>query len=231
MASTQPALAQDAGAQPAGGGLAGVGVVARYPADALLYQEGDEARACYRVLSGTVRLYRLLADGRRHIAAFAGPGTFFAWDDEARYGLAAETVTETVVVRYPRARLDALVAARPEMAARLLALARKGLEAARTHALLLGRKTAVERLASFLVDQAEGRAPNADGTIVVALPMNRADIADHLGLTVETVSRCFSRLCRERLVALDGQRHCRLLRADRLLALAEGAAECCDRAA
>jgi CRP-like cAMP-binding protein len=210
----------------AGEGLAAVGVTARHRPDALLFQEGDEAETCYRVLSGTIRLYRLLQDGRRHIVAFAGPGAFFAWDDEARHGFAAETVTEAVVVRYPRARLDALVAAQPHMAGRLLALARRELGSARAHGLMLGRKTATERLATFLIglaaDGPADGAADATGAILLALPMTRADIADHLGLTVETVSRCFSQLRRDGLLTLEDQRRCRLLRPAELGAIAEG---------
>jgi CRP/FNR family transcriptional regulator, anaerobic regulatory protein len=200
----------------------------RHRPDSLLFQEGDEAETCYRVLSGTVRLYRLLQDGRRHIVGFAVAGRFFAWDDEDRYSFAAETVSEVVIVRYPRAQLDALVVAQPELAWRLLALARKELGAARAHALMLGRKTATERLATFLLGLAAEEPRDGTGASHIELPMGRADIADHLGLTTETVSRCLSHLRRDDLLTFDGQRRCRLVRPAALRALAEGGPTVCQ---
>jgi CRP-like cAMP-binding protein len=150
---------------------------------------GDPADSYYKVLSGAVRGCRLMADGRRHITDFFLPGDFIGLDAEGGYSFVAEAVTGTTVVRYPRAKVDALTASNPQIAKCLVDIMRADLAAARERIALLGHRTAMERIASFLLHVAE-----RCGDDQIRLPMTRSDIGDYLGLTIETVSRALSQL-------------------------------------
>jgi CRP/FNR family transcriptional regulator len=165
-------------------------------------REGDAATHCFRVVSGTVRLLKLTDDGRRQIAAFLGEGDLFGWNDGSAHRHTAEAVTHVVVARFERAKVEDAMTAYPALARRLLGAMAAQLAAAQEHLLLLGRKTAGERIASFfgaLAARAKART-GADG--IVMLPMTRIDIADYLGLTVETVSRMITWLKTERVITL-----------------------------
>lgn len=164
-----------------------------------LYAAGDDAGFCYRVVSGSIRAVGLDEDGRRQIAEFLLPGDPLGFDSLGTHHLSAEAVTDAVVVRYPRRAVDALSERHGALARRLHALALRGLRRAHERMFLLGRKTAGERVAAFLLEMA-ARAPGR-GAGAVELPMTRADIADHLGLTTETVSRNMTQLCREGTIA------------------------------
>ncbi|KMO18837.1 helix-turn-helix domain-containing protein [Methylobacterium indicum] len=174
----------------------------RVEADEEIYAEGDRPLHFYKVVSGAVRTYRLLSDGRRQIDGFHLPGDIFGLEagDERRTG--AEAVVDTVLTAHRRSDRAALTGDAGALACEVVAAMLRALARAQDHMLLLGRKTARERVASFLLGLAE-RA-GADG--VLALPMSRADIADHLGLTVESVSRTFTQLERDGLIALPAHR-------------------------
>jgi CRP-like cAMP-binding protein len=166
--------------------------------DGTVFTEGDSARYFFRVISGAVRSCQLLADGRRHISEFFLPGDFIALDTDGVYRFTAEAITETTLRRYPRSVIDQSLA--PRFHRQLLALLSRQLVAAQQQMLLLGRKTATERVASFLLTMA-ARSKDAEH---MSLPMTRNDIADHLGLTTETVSRAFSQLKMQGVIGLDG---------------------------
>ena len=159
--------------------------------DQMLFSEGDVATSIHRVVDGTVRVYKLLPDGRRQIVGFMQAGDLMGLTAGACHLYSAEAVTTCTLQRIPRNRIDALMDAQPSVARRLHQLTAAELIAAQDHMLLLGRKTAVERVASFLLVLA-GRS--RCGGKKVKVPMSRTDIADHLGLTTETVSRAFSKL-------------------------------------
>ena len=163
-----------------------------------IYAAGDPADHCYRVVSGSVRTVGLDEDGRRHIAEFLLPGDLFGFDALGAHHLSAEAVTDVVVLRYPRRIVEAMADRHGALGRRLRDLALQSLRRAHEKMFLLGRKTAGERLAAFLLEMAA--PPPADRGGVV-LPMTRADIADHLGLTIETVSRNMARLCRDGTIA------------------------------
>ncbi|MBN8910112.1 MAG: helix-turn-helix domain-containing protein [Rhodospirillales bacterium] len=167
----------------------------RFGRDHEIHAEGDAAEFCYRVVSGCVRTVRLLEDGRRQVGEFLLAGEVFGLDELDTHSFAAETVTETVLRRYPRRMVEALAESRPALARRLRQLALEHLRATQERTLLLGRKTATERLASFVLEF-DRRMP-ASGRGLLDLPMSRTDIADHLGLTVETVCRVLAALKRE----------------------------------
>ncbi|HEX5077907.1 MAG TPA: helix-turn-helix domain-containing protein [Geminicoccaceae bacterium] len=182
--------------------------------------EGDPARHCFRIAAGTVRLYKVIADGRRLVTDFPGAGQCFGLTAPERHGCSAEAVSSTTLIRYPRRAVETAARTNPELAQALFRLACAELEQARRHMLLLGRKSADERIASFLL----GLAERADRPLrnVVHLPMSRQDIADHLGLTIETVSRAMTRFRRMGLIAPIGRQDVVLRRTARLRALVDG---------
>ncbi|MBU0724778.1 MAG: helix-turn-helix domain-containing protein [Alphaproteobacteria bacterium] len=191
-----------------------------YAAKTDFVSEGEPATYLFNVTSGTVKLYRLLADGRRQIVGFLSAGDFIGIAVDDCYLYSAETVTPVTVCRFPRVRFKALLENYPALEKRLFLMARHELVAAQDQILLLGRKTAKERIASFLMTVK--RHGTGTGDPVLVLPMSRSDIADYLGLTIETVSRTFTQFRQEGLIRLDGVSNVVLLQPDALAELAEG---------
>lgn len=182
-----------------------------------LFAEGDASTFFFRVVSGTVRTVKLLADGRRQIDAFHVAGDMLGLDQGARYRLTAEAVEPATVIAYRRSDFASLMRRDPAVTEALMAATLANLDRAHEHMVLLGRKTATERMASFLLDLAS-RLSCADR---ICLPMQRYDIADHLGLTIETVSRTLSQMVQAKLIRLaDGGRTIVLLDKDALQLLA-----------
>jgi CRP/FNR family nitrogen fixation transcriptional regulator len=153
------------------------------------------------VVSGAVRTYRVLNDGRRQIGAFLLPGDMFGLEAGASHGTSAEAIADSVVLVIKRSAVVALAERDPEVARQMWTLTAQELGRAQNHMLLLIRN-AQERIAAFLLEMA-ARAPGADS---VELPMSRQDIADYLGLTIETVSRTLTQLEAEAAIALPTSR-------------------------
>ncbi|MDA8253014.1 MAG: helix-turn-helix domain-containing protein [Rhodospirillales bacterium] len=177
------------------------------PAGRCFIEEGDSAEHFFNVTGGTAKLFKLLPDGRRQITGFAGVGHFLGLAVSATYAFGAEAVEPMRICRFARPRLRALLEDFPALEHRLLKVASNELVVAQEQMLLLGRKTARERLASFLVARAEAQALlpafcayGGGHASIVWLPMTRIDIADYLGLTIETVSRTFTRLRADKLI-------------------------------
>jgi CRP/FNR family nitrogen fixation transcriptional regulator len=179
-----------------------------YGADGEVFAEGDRAAFFYEVVSGSVRTYKLLADGRRQIDAFHLPGDIFGVEAGGDHRFSAEAVTDTKLVVHRRER-GALAGNDGDLARKVVAAMMRSLERAQDHMMLLGRKSAKERIATFLLGLAE-RLAEQGGPL--DLPMPRADIADHLGLTVESVSRAVTQLEREGLIELPPNRRTVVLR-------------------
>jgi CRP/FNR family nitrogen fixation transcriptional regulator len=155
-----------------------------------IYGEKEPADYVYQVKTGAARSYKLLSDGRRQIGAFHLVGDIFGFENSSEHRFTAEAIVDTTVRLIKRRSLE-LVAESDAMVARnLLSMTTNNLQHAEDHMLLLGRKTSLERVAAFLIEM--DRRLTATG--VLALPMCRRDIADYLGLTLETVSRALSRL-------------------------------------
>ncbi len=168
----------------------------------VLVREGEPRAAVYTVTAGALRMVRLLADGRRHVAGFRMPGDFIGLSGSPHHRHDIEAVTDSALCRVRVEDMAALRAQHPDLDRRLLQLAMQELDHVREDAFGLSRLNPVERLAAFLLALADKRRRwNADPRVVV-LPMGRTDIADHLGLTVETVSRSFTRLRRDGTIAL-----------------------------
>ena len=166
--------------------------------DEEIYAEGDPSDGWYQVVSGTVRISKLLADGRRHIAEFCFGGDCFGLDNASERVFSAEAVGEVIVMRYPRRATERVIDDNPQLARRLCKMTLGDLAHAQTHMLLLGRMTAPERVASFLLEMSERR----DARRALDLPMSRTDIADYLGLTIETVCRVLSSFKRAGAIAI-----------------------------
>jgi CRP/FNR family transcriptional regulator, anaerobic regulatory protein len=192
------------------------------PAGRTLFQEGDEADYVYNIVDGALRLYKLMPDGRRQITGFLFESDFVGIALKARYAYSAETIIDTIVCRFPRLKLEALFTEFPALEKRLLETAGNELIAAQDQMLLLGRKTAAERVATFLLhlrDRADGRGVKADR---IELPMTRTDMGDYLGLTVETVSRTFTKLRQKGMIATPTPHEVDILDLDGLREIAEG---------
>lgn len=177
------------------------------PAHSLLFHEGDEAAHVYTVTSGQMSLSVSMPDGRRQITDFVGPGDFIGLgldDGERLHDLTAETLTEVHVCRFPREGFARAMEQTPQLGRHVLGFASRRIAAAREQLLLLGRKSAVERVASFLLQAARRNEARGAPASPLSLAMTRGEIADYLGLTLETVSRGFSRLRQLGAIRLDG---------------------------
>jgi CRP-like cAMP-binding protein len=200
--------------------LQAIGTVAQFARNATIYGEGDDAGYCYRVVGGTVRLCKLMSDGRRQIADFLASGDFFGFEWLKTHSLTAEALTDVVVVRYARSRLDRLGEELGDVQRSLIGVLSRDLWSTQNHLSMLGRQTAKERVVSFFLGLAErGGAGNGD---VLDVPMGRQDIADYLGLTIETVCRAISGLKRGRLIGVPNRTQIVILDIDKLKEIAEG---------
>ncbi|MBR0693345.1 helix-turn-helix domain-containing protein [Bradyrhizobium lablabi] len=155
-----------------------------------IYGEKEPAEYVYQVISGAVRSYKLLSDGRRQIGAFHLVGDIFGLENDDIHRFTAEAIVDTTVRLFRRLSLERVAHSDPALARHLLTMTTNNLQHAEDHMLLLGRKTALERVAAFLLEMDR----RLTGVGLVALPMCRRDIADYLGLTLETVSRALSKL-------------------------------------
>ncbi len=155
-----------------------------------IYGEKEPADYVYQVKAGAVRSYKLLSDGRRQIGAFHLAGDIFGLENGGEHRFTAEAIVDTMVRLIKRRSLEMVAESDAMVARNLLSMTTSNLQHAEDHMLLLGRKTSLERVAAFLIEM--DKRLTAAG--IMALPMSRRDIADYLGLTLETVSRALSRL-------------------------------------
>ena len=166
-----------------------MGATMAYPRDTEIFGENEPADYLYKVLSGTVRTYKILSDGRRQVGGFYLPGDIFGLEFADEHTLSAEAVSDTKVLVVKRSALSALAGRDPSVAQQLFALTGRELHRVQDRTLLL-IKNARERVASFLLEMADRASKNN----TIELPMSRQDIADYLGLTIETVSRTLTSL-------------------------------------
>lgn len=192
-----------------------VGVTRPYTQGQEIYGEGARADHVYGIISGAVRTYRVLADGRRQIFSFGLPGDVFGFDTGPERGMSVEALGDSMLVVTRRATLvDGGDAA---LSHSLWRLAADDLRRSQDHVLTLGRRTARERVAHFL----NTLAARLGGGPFLDLPMSRQDIADYLGLTIETVSRTLTQFQIDGLIRLDGCRRVALCRPRALIAFCD----------
>jgi CRP/FNR family transcriptional regulator, nitrogen fixation regulation protein len=176
-----------------------------------IYGEKEPADYVYQVRTGAARSYKLLSDGRRQIGAFHLVGDIFGLENNSEHRFTAEAIVDTTVRLIKRRSLELVAESDAIVARNLLSMTTNNLQHAEDHMLLLGRKTSLERVAAFLIEM--DRRLAAAG--VLALPMCRRDIADYLGLTLETVSRALSRLYKLGILGFIGNNQRQIVLLDR----------------
>ena len=174
----------------------------RFERNEEIFGEGEKSEFAYKVISGTARTFRILNDGRRQIVGFHLAGEIFGLERGDSHRFSAEAVCECVVMLVRRVTLEKAARTSGDAACWLWGLASVELERLQDHMTLLGRKTAAERVGAFLLEMAE-RSPVQGG---MELPMSRTDIADYLGLTIETVSRTLTQFERDGAIAMPSCR-------------------------
>jgi CRP/FNR family transcriptional regulator len=200
-------------------------VTTHFSAGESIIHEGEPASALFNIVSGYVKLYKLLSDGRRQITGFLVPADFLGIALNKNYAYTAEAIEDVQLCRFDRLKFGALLPELPNLEHRLLEAACTELAAAQDQMVLLGRRTALERLASFLLQWHRRTAIHSkSGT--VSLPMSRSDIADYLGLTIETVSRSLTLLKKAKVVQLVSRSELAIPHPEKLAAMAD-----CDSAA
>jgi CRP-like cAMP-binding protein len=196
-------VATSSRAQEARSALNGFGSVSHYARNNTIFSEGEDAEYSYRVVSGAVRLSKMMPDGRRQIAEFALPGDFFGLNWLQDHALTAEALTDLTLICYGRGRLERLGDENRDIRAELFSNLRHDLWAAQNHLVILGRQSANERVASFLTQMMD-RSKEADKRLI-DVPMTRQDIADYLGLTIETVCRSLTKLKQAGIIAIPSR--------------------------
>lgn len=167
-----------------------------------VFSEEDIASSYFNVLDGVMRLYKLLPDGRRQIVGFALPGDFLGMNISGRHNFSADAIGVVAVCQFAKAPFGRFIEDRPHLLRRINELAIRELSQARDHMVLLGRRSAEEKVATFLLGWRERLIPLNGLSNTVPLPMSRQDIADYLGLTIETVSRTFTKLERDGVIEI-----------------------------
>ncbi len=188
-----------------------------------LYVEGDPADYCYQIVSGAMKEYNTLEDGRRQVADFYSAGDMFGFSESSDQLHTAEAITACAVRCYPRDAFMKTIAASPALSASFLETLMTRLHRARERMVMIGRMSAIQRVATFLLrltgdqDALENAPP-----IQVHLAMSRQDIADHLGLTIETVCRTLTELKKQQIIVMESARVFEIVDLDRLEAVAAG---------
>jgi len=171
-----------------------------------IFAESGDTETFYKVVSGVTRVYKLLNDGRRQIESFHVAGEVFGFERGESRSLSAQAVNDCALIAYRRRHIESLAQSDHSVSGHLFHFAMENLAQAQRHVLLLGRRGAVEKVAAFLLAWA-GHFGHAK---LIPLAMTRQDIADYLGLTIETVSRSLSQLERAGVIALPSIREVRL---------------------
>ncbi len=197
-----------------------VGVTVKFARNETIYSKGDEAHYSYKMIEGAVRLSRIFADGRRQIVNFYLPDETFGIELSGEYTSTAEAVGDVVTLRCPRLCIAQLTAGNPDISQKRLAMLSKSLAAAERHVAMLGHQSAKERVASFFLALEMQRRTESEG--MLDLPLSRQDIADYLGLTIETTCRALSELKRQKIIDAPSRRRIVIRDLAGLQAIAEG---------
>jgi CRP/FNR family transcriptional regulator len=192
------------------------------PHGATAFDEGEAADYVYNLTAGYMKLYKLLPDGRRQITGFVFPGDFLGLASDKEYVHTAEAITDVTLCKFKRPQLERLFREMPKLESRLLEISRSELAEAHNQMLLLGRKSAIERIASFLLMLLKRAEKLQLSTDPLEIPMSRNDIGDYLGLTTETVSRTLTRLKQGGIITLNSDRRISISATSSLSELADG---------
>lgn len=204
--------------------LRSTGTTLKFERNQVIFRDGEPVQFSYRVVSGAVRLCKLFPDGRRHISDFCFAGDFFGFASPDEYALTAEAVNDTILVRSVSGQFDRSGQISPDFHDQLMTLLCRSLSDARNHLFMLGRQTVKERVASFLLMMLERQGCPGRNEDRLDLPMGRQDIADYLGLTIETVCRALSDMKRTGIISAPSKREIVVKNAGILRATAAGEA-------
>lgn len=195
------------------------------PARSVIFREGDSAVRVFSLISGIAKLTRLLPDGKQQVVGFRFPGDVIGYTTRRDYPFDAELLTQGQLCRLERPRLDKLLSRYPQMERRLLDLCVQELSATQEQLVTVGRRPAEARVAAFLLSLLEAKRRRGKAERVLDMPMTRADIADFLGLTLETVSRSFTAFRKRGWVREPEHQKVELLDLAALSGLAEGTSD------
>lgn len=190
-------------------------------AGSYLYFEGDSVDWLYQVKTGVLRLTRMLEDGRRQVIAFGYPGDIVGFPSDGLHHTDCEILVDSHLQPYRRSMLES-GDGDPDLHRELLQAALREISAMQDHFMMLGRKSAVEKVASFLCVLTDRVGQEVEGHVQVTLPMGRGDIADFLGLTTETVSRTLTQLRKTGVIAIDNIHTIIVLQPTALISLSLG---------
>jgi CRP/FNR family transcriptional regulator len=188
------------------------------PAKTTLFEQGRDANFVYNLTAGALRLSKLLPDGRRQVIGFAMPGDFLGLSMEPSNPFTADSLTPAKLCQFSRTGFSELLDQKPRLLRRMMDVASHELLLAQEQMVVLGRRTAEEKIASFLIGMRNRYARIHGPSVHVPLPMTRLDIGDYLGLTVETVSRMMTRMARDKTIVIvpDGVRLLDVVKLERL---------------
>jgi CRP/FNR family transcriptional regulator len=204
------------------GQVSGIRSLVSYSVGKTVLFEGDRTKHFFEIIKGVMKHYKLLPDGRRQVTGFLYPGSYFGLTVGDRVAYTAEAVTDVRLWRYSRAGFERLMEHTRGSGQPLLEMVISELHTAQDQMLLLGRMTAQERIAAFLLTLAQRSEAHGRRASQVHLPMNRSDIADYVGLATETVSRSLAQLKRQGIINMLGHQNVTILSLDRLRQIAEG---------
>ncbi|MEH6631848.1 MAG: cyclic nucleotide-binding domain-containing protein [Halopseudomonas aestusnigri] len=187
-----------------------------------IINEQDPANYLFNVTAGSVKLYKLLPDGRRQMTGFLFPGDFLGIAMNDCYAYSAESLEDTRLCRFSRTKLEELLKILPHLENRLLNMVSNELVLAQDQMLLLGRKTAKEKVCSFLLSLSKRTQSKTDHAQNISLPMGRSDIGDYLGLTTETVSRTLTNLKKAGIISIPATGVLEITNMQELTDFAEG---------
>lgn len=207
-------------AQPTLQSLFGRQPIEKFEAGAAILWEGDIASHIFEVMEGVLRVFRILGDGRRVITGFLYPGDILGVSLKDRYLYSAEAVIRTQIRRFARNRFQEEISRSPELRPQLFSKLCDEMAAAQDQMVLLARKNAEERVCSFLLVMARRISGDRQATPVIEIAMTRLDMADYLGLTIETVSRTITRLTNRGVIAPSGRHGLKILDFEKLVSLA-----------
>jgi CRP-like cAMP-binding protein len=190
---------------------------------ATIYERDDPAHYCYKVIEGAVRLSRVLADGHRQVLEICVPNDTFGLEPGKTYSATAETIGETVLLRCPRACIMYLNDERPEVRRAMMTMLSSGVCAAHDHLVMLGHQGAKARVASYLL-RLFGEDEPSPGPVTLELPVGRQDLADYLGLTIETTCRALSDMKAAKIITTPNRHQVVVRNRSSLEAIAEGEA-------
>lgn len=186
-----------------------------------LFCEGDESLVVYEIVEGVVRSSKILCDGRRQVISFGYPGDIIGISHDCRYHNDCEAISKVIVRPIRKNVCSPTATTDPQFCQRMLSYAAAEINSMQEHFMMLGRKSARERVASFLVTLMHRVGNRGDGGIAFDLPMSRSDIADFLGLTIETISRSLTQLRKDGVIDLPNAHHVIVRRTSTLRELAE----------